>query len=87
METEYMRGFTRRHTARLSLGATIAGAAACRPVNAADGDSSMSIERHGITEPVGDIPIISLATVHGGIVYLCGVTADPVHLGDMGQQR
>lgn len=47
----------------------------------------MEIERLGITEPVGDIPIISLGVVHGGIVYLCGVTADPAGaLGDVAAQ-
>lgn len=46
----------------------------------------MSIERMGISKAAGDIPIISLATVHDNIVYLCGVTADPDHLGDIKDQ-
>ena len=31
-------------------------------------------------------PIISLAATHESIVYLCGVTADPAHLGDIKDQ-
>src|SRR5262245_21365191 len=46
----------------------------------------MDIERQGISKAVGDIPIISLVTVHDNIVYLCGVTADPEHLGDVKDQ-
>lgn len=31
----------------------------------------------GITSAHRGLPIISKAVVHGGVVYLCGVTADP----------
>ena len=44
----------------------------------------MEIWRFGTTEPTGDIPLISLATTHGNIVYLCGITADPANPGDIG---
>jgi enamine deaminase RidA (YjgF/YER057c/UK114 family) len=44
----------------------------------------MSIERYEITEAIGRIPIISRAVTHNGIVYLCGVTPDPV--GDVTTQ-
>lgn len=46
----------------------------------------MEIWRFGTTEPTGDIPLISLATMHGNIVYLCGITADPANPGDIGDQ-
>jgi enamine deaminase RidA (YjgF/YER057c/UK114 family) len=46
----------------------------------------MDIQRYSISKPIGDVPIISLATVHENIVYLCGVTADPTHLGDVKDQ-
>src|SRR5262249_39053394 len=46
----------------------------------------MEIERIGITEPAGGIPIISFATIHGGLVHLCGITADPAKLGDVKDQ-
>lgn len=47
----------------------------------------MSIERIGKPEPAKGVPIISFATVHGGIVYVCGITADPrKQLGDVKQQ-
>jgi len=46
----------------------------------------MDIQRIGITEASGDIPIISLASVHDNIVYLCGITADPAKLGDVRDQ-
>jgi enamine deaminase RidA (YjgF/YER057c/UK114 family) len=44
----------------------------------------MSITRSGITDPVQGLPIISKVVRHGGLVYLCGVTPDPV--GDIGTQ-
>src|SRR5205807_514304 len=50
------------------------------------GASNMEIWRFGTTEPTGDIPLISLATMHGNIVYLCGITADPANPGDIGDQ-
>jgi enamine deaminase RidA (YjgF/YER057c/UK114 family) len=48
--------------------------------------SAMEIQRIGITEPTGGIPVISFATVHAGLVYVCGVTADPNQLGDVRDQ-
>jgi enamine deaminase RidA (YjgF/YER057c/UK114 family) len=50
------------------------------------GASAMNIQRFGISEATADIPIISLATVHDNIVYLCGITADPARLGDVKDQ-
>lgn len=38
----------------------------------------------GIVEAKDGLPIISRVVEHAGIVYLCGVTADPV--GDVGAQ-
>lgn len=35
------------------------------------------IKRIGIAEPRGGTPIISFATVHAGIAYVSGTTADP----------
>jgi enamine deaminase RidA (YjgF/YER057c/UK114 family) len=47
----------------------------------------MDIERIGKPEPAAGIPIISFAAIHGGIVYLCGITANPAGpLGDAKQQ-
>ena len=46
----------------------------------------MDIQRIRITEPTGGIPIISFASVHAGLVYLCGVTADATKLGDVKDQ-
>jgi hypothetical protein len=44
----------------------------------------MDIERIGRPEPVAGVPIISVAAIHGGIVYLCGITANPAGpLGDV----
>jgi len=40
----------------------------------------------GVTDPTGGLPVISLASVHGGLVYVCGVTADPNKLGDVKDQ-
>jgi len=37
----------------------------------------MSIERRGVTKAESGLPIISVSSVHGGIVYLCGVTSEP----------
>ncbi len=38
----------------------------------------MTVERLGIVEGRPGLPIISRAVVHGDVVYLCGVTPDPV---------
>ncbi len=48
--------------------------------------AAMDIQRIGITEPGGGIPIISFATIHAGLVYLCGITADASRLGDVKDQ-
>ena len=44
----------------------------------------MTITRQGIVEGIEGLPIISRVVVHAGIVYLCGVTPDPV--GDINTQ-
>ena len=44
----------------------------------------MSTTRHQITDGTKGRPIISRAAVHGNMVYLCGVTPDPV--GDIKTQ-
>jgi enamine deaminase RidA (YjgF/YER057c/UK114 family) len=44
----------------------------------------MNITRHSILDSSNFKPIISSAVVHGNIVYLCGVTADPI--GDITAQ-
>jgi enamine deaminase RidA (YjgF/YER057c/UK114 family) len=36
----------------------------------------MAITHHGITDPVGGLPVISKVVKHGGLVYLCGITPD-----------
>jgi len=47
----------------------------------------MDIERIGRSEPAAGIPLISYAAIHGGIVYVCGITANPAGpLGDVKQQ-
>lgn len=48
--------------------------------------AAMDIQRIGITEPGGGIPIISFATIHAGLVYLCGITADASRPGDVKDQ-
>ncbi len=42
------------------------------------------IRRIGVTAAADGLPLISRAVVHAGIVYLCGVTPDPV--GDVREQ-
>jgi enamine deaminase RidA (YjgF/YER057c/UK114 family) len=42
------------------------------------GSLAMDITRHLILDSSNFKPIISSAVVHGNVVYLCGVTADPV---------
>jgi enamine deaminase RidA (YjgF/YER057c/UK114 family) len=49
-------------------------------------EAVVDIQRIGITKPPAGNPIISFATVHSGIVHLCGVTADPNRLGDVKDQ-
>jgi enamine deaminase RidA (YjgF/YER057c/UK114 family) len=44
----------------------------------------MTIIRHGITDGINELPIISRAIVRGDMVYLCGVTPDPT--GDITSQ-
>jgi enamine deaminase RidA (YjgF/YER057c/UK114 family) len=44
----------------------------------------MSVTRIGIVEPTHGLPCISRAVVRGDMVYLCGVTPDPV--GDVTAQ-
>src|SRR5215472_12152276 len=86
--TRTMTGINRRGFAAAG-GALLGGLAASRPAHAGPETtekSTMDIERIVITEPAGGVPIISLATVRGGLVYLCGVTADPAKLGDIKDQ-
>ena len=44
----------------------------------------MTITRYGMTDATNGLPIISRAVVCGDMVYLCGVTPDPV--GDITAQ-
>ena len=44
----------------------------------------MTLTRHEITDGRNGLPIISRVVVHGELVYLCGVTPDPV--GDITSQ-
>ncbi len=89
-----MVDMTRREVVNGFAGAAItAGAATASAANADDlpgrqptATPSMSIRRYGITDSAGGNPIISLATVHERLVYLCGVTADPARLGDIKDQ-
>jgi enamine deaminase RidA (YjgF/YER057c/UK114 family) len=95
-----MPDITRRDIANVSAGAALAGATSLsRIANAAEfleqsvsGEPRMSIQRYFIQEPasgaplISVAPIISLAATHENIVYLCGVTADPAHLGDIKDQ-
>jgi enamine deaminase RidA (YjgF/YER057c/UK114 family) len=47
----------------------------------------MDIQRIGKPAPAKGVPIISFAAVHGDVVYVCGLTADPRKpLGDVKQQ-
>jgi hypothetical protein len=46
----------------------------------------LDIRRIRIIEPTSGLPCISLATVHGGFVYVCGVTADPGQPGNVKEQ-
>jgi enamine deaminase RidA (YjgF/YER057c/UK114 family) len=89
-----MTEITRRDAVTGSACTVVAGAAApfdiakaaATPRQTAAGGSEMSIQRFGVSQPTGDTPIISFATLHNDIVYLCGVTADPDHLGDIKEQ-
>jgi enamine deaminase RidA (YjgF/YER057c/UK114 family) len=89
-----MAEITRRDALNISAGAAIAnGVALPGLANAANlpeankqGASTMDIERIGITEATGDIPIISIASIRDNTVYLCGITADPAKLGDVKDQ-
>jgi len=95
-----MSDVSRRHL--IGAGAAGAAVASSGIVYAAqERSTSMDIERLGITRagarlgPVtitegavakGDVPVISLVSVHKDIVHLCGVTADPGHPGDVKDQ-
>jgi enamine deaminase RidA (YjgF/YER057c/UK114 family) len=88
-----MPDMTRRDIANISAGAAVAGSALLpRRATAAifeqnsTGARTVDIQRIGILEPIGDTPIISLASVHDNIVHLCGITADPAKLGDIKDQ-
>jgi enamine deaminase RidA (YjgF/YER057c/UK114 family) len=66
--------------------------AAGRCRSAQGGEKAMDIQRIGIIEPTSGFPIVdvapivSLATVHGGRVYVSGVTADAAKPGDVREQ-
>jgi len=89
-----MPDITRRDIGNISAGAAVATSALLpRRVAAATaaeqngmGARTMDIQRIGILQPTGDIPIISLASIHDNLVYLCGITADPAQLGDVKDQ-
>jgi enamine deaminase RidA (YjgF/YER057c/UK114 family) len=88
-----MPDVTRRDIANISAGAAIVGSALLpRRATAAifeqnsTGARTVDIQRIGILEPIGDTPIISLASVHDKTVHLCGITADPAKLGDIKDQ-
>jgi enamine deaminase RidA (YjgF/YER057c/UK114 family) len=49
-----------------------------------EGSSVMNINRHLIMDSSNFKPIISRAVVHNDLVYLCGITADPI--GDITAQ-
>src|SRR5229473_1844105 len=86
-----MPDITRRDIANISAGAAIAGStSSSRIANAVEfleqsvsGERNMAIQRYFIQEPTSGAPFISLAAAHENIVYLCGVTADPAHPGDI----
>ena len=89
-----MQTITRRDLVAAGAGA-LALSRFVNPHRAHAGDSAspqttegltMDIQRIRITEPTGGIPIISFASVHAGLVYLCGVTADATKLGDVKDQ-
>ena len=47
----------------------------------------MEIERIGKSKLAPGIPVIGYGTIHGDVVYLCGITANPNEpLGDVKQQ-
>jgi enamine deaminase RidA (YjgF/YER057c/UK114 family) len=47
----------------------------------------MEIQRIGKSRPAPGLPVIGYTAIHGDIVYLCGVTANPNDpLGDVKQQ-
>jgi enamine deaminase RidA (YjgF/YER057c/UK114 family) len=47
----------------------------------------MEIQRIGKTDFAPGVPVIAYAAIHGEVVYLCGVTANPNQpLGDVKQQ-
>jgi enamine deaminase RidA (YjgF/YER057c/UK114 family) len=90
-----MRDVTRRDMTKIGAAMAMAGSSLlpCRSAAAADpsaqsnmGAAPVEIQRIGVTEAVGDIPIISVASIHDDIVYLCGLTADPIRLGDVKDQ-
>jgi enamine deaminase RidA (YjgF/YER057c/UK114 family) len=89
--TDRPSSFTRRNAIQVFTGGAILGAA-LPSGRAHAGDPTMNIERYetaepGAAAPLGIVaPIINQVTVHGGIVYVSGVTAHPARLGDVKQQ-
>jgi enamine deaminase RidA (YjgF/YER057c/UK114 family) len=87
--TDRTSNFTRRNAIQVSAAAVMLGASSGR---ASEGAPPVNIERHETVEatsaaPLGIVaPIINRVTAYGGIVYVSGVTAHPLHLGDVKQQ-
>src|SRR5262249_23059762 len=88
-----MVSVTRRQAAKVSVGCAIAsgamsfGFAKAEGAETMEGAGEMEIERYRVPPALlPGRPIISHAVVHGGLVYLSGVTADPGHLGDVQDQ-
>jgi enamine deaminase RidA (YjgF/YER057c/UK114 family) len=47
----------------------------------------MEIQQIGKSKPAPGLPVIGYAKIHGDLVYLCGITADPTKpLGDVKEQ-
>ena len=94
-----MERIERREFMAIAAGVVIGGAASSQtasadsPMTASNEERSvMDIQRIIITEPTSGVPVvrlapvISLATVHAGLVYISGVTADWNNLGDVKDQ-
>lgn len=77
-----MVDLARRNVVKVSTLAALA--AAVQPVSA--DEKHAGIERYALTPSYPGIPLISYAVVHGGIVHLAGVTADPGNPGDVKDQ-
>ena len=93
-----MPDITRRDLAGISAAAAIAGGTSWSGVasaansleQGASGGKDMGIERHFIqwrtAAPLISVTPIIICCCARNIVYLCGITADPAHLGDVKDQ-